>query len=256
VKEVDVLELRKRIEGFKRIEQICKEEIFGTIFAMFVVLHLILIFLLLAMPTFKDVFDSFGASLPPLTRALVDTSERLMFIKRNDYWIVLILAAVVYNLRARRAPTFLRAGLHWLWLKLPLFGPPLCSLEAVRYLYVVQSFGSRGALSDAVALVFGATTGNEYLRWAAKKDTGALRKSLASLGMLPGEQTIEALRDGANAEVVGAVIHQKESLLEDQVDRLHYLRLFFWALLALAFFVFVAAMFFQPVSMLGNVVGK
>lgn len=96
-----------------------------------VALGVVAVILTQVVPTFRDVFASFGAELPPLTRLVIDLAERLA---QHGWWWVAALWLGLWGARRliRRSP-LLQDHLEIALLRLPVIGPLLERAALARW---------------------------------------------------------------------------------------------------------------------------
>ena len=217
--------------------------------------------LVYVVPEFERMFAGYGAELPPLTRLVVDLSERL-----RDDGLVLLAAA-----------TGIALGLGWLRrrlpgarnleervkLRLPLLGGLLAQAALARFMRTLATLIAAGLPAiDALEAAAGAC-GSPFYEEAirqARDDvaTGlSLRRSMAYLNALPpelvrmvgvGEET------GRLSEMCGHLAERYEEELESAADRLGaLLEPLLMAILGILIGGLVLAMYL-PVFQMGSVI--
>ena len=118
-----------------------------------VVLVLILVFVV---PAFQNIFHSFGAELPWLTRWVIALSES---IQRYGLWLVLCLAISTWWLRRKieQRPHW-RRYLHGLLLRTPIAGPLTQHVCIARWTRTLATLFAAGVpLTEALEAVQGVT---------------------------------------------------------------------------------------------------
>jgi type IV pilus assembly protein PilC len=118
-----------------------------------VVLTLILLFVV---PAFQNIFSSFGAELPWLTRMVIRASEGLQHY--GVATMVCIVAAGWWLNRRMRKKTTWQHHVHKLCLKAPIAGPLIRHACAARWTRTLATLFSAGLpLTDALSSVSGIT---------------------------------------------------------------------------------------------------
>lgn len=119
---------------------------------MAVALVVVAVILIVVVPTFKDVFASFGAELPLLTRLVIAASEYLV----KWWWLVLgLLLGCAWLIRAAilRSPT-LQYALDTTVLRLPIVGDLVTKALVARWTRTLATlFGAGIPLVDALGSV-------------------------------------------------------------------------------------------------------
>ncbi len=114
------------------------------------------ILLIFVVPTFKDLFESFGAELPAFTQMVIDLSN---FVREYWWMILLGLAATVVILSNlwKRSPKF-REAVDRMMLKAPIFGPILQKSALARFARTTSTMFAAGVpMVEALDSVAGAT---------------------------------------------------------------------------------------------------
>ncbi|MDX5327752.1 MAG: type II secretion system F family protein, partial [Marinobacter sp.] len=107
------------------------------------------ILLIKVVPTFKELFDGFGAELPAFTLFVIGISE---WAQANGWIVVVIVAAIVtaFTEGKKRSPAF-RAVLDRLTLKLPIVGDISFKATVARYARTLSTTFAAGVpLIDAL----------------------------------------------------------------------------------------------------------
>ncbi|MGI4857766.1 MAG: type II secretion system F family protein [Janthinobacterium lividum] len=114
----------------ERHRQQLRQALVYPLFVCIVSLGVVLALMIWAVPAFQQLFDDFGAVLPPLTRAVLGVSNAML----SYGWIPtagIVLAGAGTRIGLRRAPAF-RYAAQARWLRLPLVGP-LCRQTALGH---------------------------------------------------------------------------------------------------------------------------
>ena len=159
--QAGVLEtLLDRIATYKEKTESIKKKIKKALFyptaVIIVGVIVTAILLIFVVPTFKELFDSFGAELPAFTQLVINMSN---FIR--DYWwaILLGLAATVILVSNlwKRSPKF-REIIDRSLLKAPIFGPILHKSALARFARTTSTMFAAGVpMVEALDSVAGAT---------------------------------------------------------------------------------------------------
>ena len=159
--EAGVLEvLLDRIATYKEKTESLKKKIKKAMFypAAVIIVAIIVtaIILMFVVPTFEDLFQSFGADLPAFTRMVIDFSH---FVR--DYWwaIVLVLAAtvIIVSNSWKRSEKF-REAIDRTLLKTPILGPIFNKSALARFSRTTSTMFAAGVpLVEALDSVAGAT---------------------------------------------------------------------------------------------------
>ncbi len=112
------------------------------IFLIVLVIAVVIILTVFVLPTFKDVYSSFGAELPGLTQALMSFSDFLI----GYWWLVIVVTlGIVFGLRALKKAN---ADFNMLWakgmLKIPLVGPIIRQSSLARFCRLMSTLTDAG----------------------------------------------------------------------------------------------------------------
>ena len=100
------------------------------IFLIILVVAVVIILTVFVLPTFKDVYSSFNADLPGLTKGMMALSDFLI-----GYWwlLIIVVLGIVLGLRALKKAN---ADFNMMWakmmLKIPLVGPIIRQTRKIR----------------------------------------------------------------------------------------------------------------------------
>ena len=127
----------------------------SVIIAFFIgVVSFVFLFLI---PRFQQIFKSFGAKLPPLTLAVLNTSQ--FFVKFLPFIIGFLFLMWIFFLIYRRTPTG-RKHIDTLKLKFPFFGKLMTKISLARFARSLSTLLG-GGVSIAMALdIVADTAGN------------------------------------------------------------------------------------------------
>jgi type IV pilus assembly protein PilC len=186
----------------------------------FVVVAVIMIFVV---PSFKDVFTSFGADLPAPTLMVIAMSE--FFV---SYWWAIfgtVGGGIYFFLQSWRRSEKMQKTMDRLMLKLPIFGDLLYKSAVARWTRTLSTMFAAGVpLVEALDSVGGAS-GNAVFAEATEKiqrdvSTGAaLTTSMQNTGIFP----VMVLQMALIGEESGSLDHmlaKSAEFYEDEVDEL------------------------------------
>jgi len=219
------------------------------------------ILLIFVVPTFEELFKSFGAELPAFTQLVIDLSK---FIR--DYWwaILLGLAATVIILSNlwKRSPKF-REGVDRTLLRLPIIGPILHKSALARFARTTSTMFAAGVpMVEALDSVAGATGsivyGNAVKEMRDDIATGqSLRLAMEQQPLFPHmvrQMVAIGEESGALDEMLGKVAEFYEEEVDNAVDSLSsLLEPLIMAILGILVGGLVVAMYL-PIFKLGSVV--
>ena len=148
----------EKIEGIKAKIKSALMYPVAVILVAFIVVAVIMVFVI---PSFKEVFSSFGAELPAPTRMVIAMSEA--FVHHGLLMLGVLVAAGVGLARAWRRSTGLqRLTDQWL-LRLPVFGPLVRKSIIARWTRTLATLFAAGVpLVEALDSVGGAAGNSVY----------------------------------------------------------------------------------------------
>ncbi|HHH12685.1 MAG TPA: type II secretion system F family protein [Thiolapillus brandeum] len=257
--------LLDRIATYKEKTESIKKKIKKALFypTAVIVVGIIVtaILLIFVVPTFEELFQSFGAELPAFTQLVIDLSK---FIR--DYWwaILLGLAATVIILSNlwKRSPKF-REMVDRAMLKAPIFGSILNKSALARFARTTSTMFAAGVpMVEALDSVAGATGsivyGNAVKEMRDDIATGqSLRLAMEQQRLFPHmvkQMVAIGEESGALDEMLGKVADFYEEEVDNAVDSLSsLLEPLIMAILGILVGGLVVAMYL-PIFKLGAVV--
>jgi type IV pilus assembly protein PilC len=148
----------EKIEGIKSK---IRSALMYPVAVMLVSIVVVAVIMVFVVPSFKDVFSSFGAQLPAPTRLVIAVSEAFV----SYGWLMLAaLAAAGFGIaRAWRRSSGLQRLSDRLLLRLPVFGPLVLKSVVARWTRTLSTLFSAGVpLVEALDAVGGAAGNSVY----------------------------------------------------------------------------------------------
>ncbi len=186
----------------------------------FVVLTIIMIFVI---PTFKEVFTSFGAELPAPTLAVMWLSEQ--FVK---YWWLLfgvMIGGGYFFLQTWRRSEKMQMAMDRLFLRLPVFGDLIRKAVLARWTRTLSTmFGAGVPLVEALDSVGGAA-GNAVYAQATEQiqkevSTGtALTMAMQNTGVFP-TMVLQMASIGEESGSLDHMLAKAAEFYEEEVDEM------------------------------------
>lgn len=209
---------KERIESIKGK---IKKAMFYPAAVVAVAIGVTALLLIVVIPQFEAIFQSFGGDLPAFTRMVVDASEFM----QSKGWLVLLLAiaAIVGLVQARKRSQKFGHLIDRLSLKIPIVGPVLEKSALSRFASTLSTTFAAGVpLVDALQTVAGAT-GNivyENATYQIRDDvaTGhSLQLSMQQTGLFP-PMMIQMTAIGEEAGSLDAMLDKVASFYEEEVN--------------------------------------
>ncbi|MDM4767694.1 type II secretion system F family protein [Pelomonas sp. SE-A7] len=184
----------------------------------FVVVAVIMIFVV---PSFKDVFTSFGADLPAPTLAVIALSE--FFV--SYWWLVFgtLGGGIYFFLQTWKRSEKMQKAMDRLLLRIPVFGDLLYKSAVARWTRTLSTMFAAGVpLVEALDSVGGAS-GNAVFTEATEKiqrdvSTGAaLTTSMQTTGIFP-TMVLQMASIGEESGSLDHMLGKAAEFYEDEVD--------------------------------------
>jgi type IV pilus assembly protein PilC len=186
----------------------------------FVVTAVIMIFVI---PSFKEVFTSFGAELPAPTLIVMAISD--VFVK---YWYIIFGAiggGVYFFLQSWKRSEKMQKTMDRLLLKMPVFGPLIQKAVIARWTRTLSTmFGAGVPLVESLDSVGGAAGNAVYAEATSKiqKDvsTGtSLTTSMQSVGVFPN-MVLQMTAIGEESGALDHMLAKAAEFYEEEVDEM------------------------------------
>ncbi len=204
-----------------------KKALFYPVMVILVAILITAIIMYFVIPSFKQVFSSFGADLPYPTLVVIAMSD---FIVANWYWMLFgSLGAGYFGFQAwRRSPSFQRLVDRYM-LKIPVIGELLQKASVARWSRTLSTTFAAGVpLVDALDSV-GPASGNAVYKDATKQvqaevNVGtSLAQSMQNTGVFPNmavQMTSIGEESGALDSMLSKVADYYEREVDETVDAL------------------------------------
>lgn len=128
-----------------------------VVFAAMIVTSILLIFVI---PTFKELFDDFGAALPTPTRWVISLSE---FMVNNGIYIFVGLSIFTWVTKRFLGTERGKQVSHPIFLKLPVFGDIIRKVAVSRFTRTLSTMLSSGVPILDALLICAKTSGNKVV---------------------------------------------------------------------------------------------
>jgi type IV pilus assembly protein PilC len=186
------------------------------------------ILLIFVVPTFADMFSSFGADLPAMTVMVVNLSD---FVIEWGWLILVVIASVITALiQTHKRSRKFREFMDRMVLKIPAFGPLMFNSAIARFARTLATMFAAGVpLVEAMVSVAGAAGNSVYTKdiLRVRDDIAAgttLQASLSYNKTLFPNMLIQMVgigeESGALDEMLSKVAEYYETAVDDAVDNL------------------------------------
>ncbi|MCH8332757.1 type II secretion system F family protein [Candidatus Sumerlaeota bacterium] len=182
--------------------------------------------LIFIMPKFAEMFDGLGATLPPLTLALIRLSDILV---HDGIWVILGIIAIVLTVRQINKTYVGRFVFDTMKLKAPIFGTLFQKVAIARFASTLATLLNAGVPILQALDITRDSSGNEVVARAMEtvyqsvKDGDTIHEPLSRCSIFPplvyhmvavGEET------GAIDQMLEKVAEAYEREVDDMVDGL------------------------------------
>jgi type IV pilus assembly protein PilC len=198
-----------------------KKALFYPIAVLIVAFVVTVILLVFVVPQFEELFNSFGADLPALTRFVIDLSEFM-----QDWWWMIaggIAGAVYVFFRIKKTSPKLQEAWDRMALKAPVVGEIATKSAIARFSRTLETMSAAGVpLVEAMESVAGATGNiiyhNASLKIRDEVSQGTqLQTSMRNTGLFPN-MAIQMVSIGEEAGSLDAMLAKVADFYEAEVD--------------------------------------
>lgn len=203
------------------LAQKIKSSMAYPIFLLIVTLGATILLNVVVLPTFANMFSSFGQELPALTQFVMAGSNFLMkFWHLIILFIMIVVAAFLYGMRKS---TKFRMTVHRLLMKLPLIGEIIYKLNISRFSRVMSSLAGSGveiihSISTATNVV-----PNTYLKYHFTGVRDDVRLGVSISDSMKRHKIFDTLFSsmvgiGEESGELASVLDKMAELYEDQTE--------------------------------------
>ena len=198
-----------------------KKALFYPIAVLIVAFVVTVILLVFVVPQFEELFQSFGADLPALTRFVIDLSKFM-----QDWWYVIaggIAGSVYAFFRVKKTSPKLQESWDRMALKAPVVGEIATKSAIARFSRTLETMSAAGVpLVEAMESVAGATGNiiyhNASLKIRDEVSQGTqLQTSMRNTGLFPN-MAIQMVSIGEEAGSLDDMLAKVADFYEAEVD--------------------------------------
>lgn len=203
--------LQKKIKGAMTYPTIC----------LGISILILVVILVFVVPVFKEMFESFGSTLPLPTQIVVDMSDGM----KNYFMYVLVgLAVVVFLFKKIYATERGRFRVDAIMLKLPVIGDLIRKVAVAKFTRTLGTMLQSGVpILDSLQVV-GKTAGNKVIERAvfrvsdAVAEGRAIVEPLEETGVFPNMVT-QMINVGESVGALDAMLEKIADFYDDEVDQ-------------------------------------
>jgi len=183
------------LEAAEELKGKVKGALTYPVVVVFICLGVTIFLLVFVVPTFKEVFSSFGNELPGPTQIVVDLSD---FFMQNLFGILATIAIVVVGFKKFAASEVGRKFLEPRMLKMPVIGPLLIKTATAKFTRTFGTLVKSGVPILSAMETVAKTSGN----WAVEEAVMTAREAIRE-----GEKIAEPLaRSGIFPSMVNQMV--------------------------------------------------
>ena len=198
-----------------------KKALFYPVMILFVAVLVTGIIMVFVIPSFKQVFTSFGADLPVPTLMVIAMSDFCL-----QYWYLLVfgpLAAIYFLYQSWRRSPRVQIGVDRLLLRPPVIGPLLRKAAIARWTRTLSTTFAAGVpLVEALDSV-GPAAGNAVYKEATRQIQGevsigtTLAQAMQNSGVFPA-MAVQMTSIGEEAGALDSMLNKVAEYFEREVD--------------------------------------
>ena len=209
-------------EKLAMIKSKIKSASFYPVFVLVIATVIVTGILYFLVPTFAEIYASFGGALPLPTQVLINLSNAL---RENILYIIggVVVFSVVFKTLYSRSYGF-RKGVHQFILKLPKFGDLAVKSAMAKYGRTMATLFSSGVSIERALEVAGKVTGNLVIQEAVEKvrrevtEGQTMWSSMEKTGQFP-KLVIAMVKVGEETGRLDEMLDTIARFYEDEVDR-------------------------------------
>ena len=178
------------------------------------------ILLIFVIPTFRELFSGFGASLPAATRIVIAMSDAL----RKYGFIVAVALFIGFKLFINFAVTVRgQQVLHPIYLKLPVMGDLIKKVAVARFTRTLGTMLSSGVAITEALQICGRTRGNKVVEAEIKKVRAAIMEGKPIIEPLKGSQifpsmVVSMIEVGESTGAMDAMLQKIADFYDEEVN--------------------------------------
>ncbi len=217
--------LMRASEYYEKIAMIkskIKSASFYPAFVLVVATVIVTGILYFLVPTFAEIYEGFGASLPLPTQVLINLSNAL---RENIVYFVLFVVGVSVAFRYAYVKSYsFRKGVHRFLLRLPKFGDLILKSAMAKFGRTMATLFASGVSIERALEVAGKVTGNLVIKEAVDRvqkevtEGQAMWSSMERSGQFP-KLVVAMVKVGEETGRLDEMLDTIARFYEDEVDR-------------------------------------
>ncbi len=214
----------QRLAGFIEKNAKLVSKVKGAMFypaiVMVIAVLVIVVMLVFVIPTFAEMFTSFGGELPGLTQGVIDLSN---FLRGNWYWLLGGVGAFVFAFKKIKATDRGEYVIDKLMLRMPVIGDLLRKVAVARFTRTLGTMISSGVpILDGLDIV-AKTAGNRIVEDAINATRASISEGktiaepLLQSGVFP-PMVCQMVSVGESTGALDAMLEKIADFYDEEVD--------------------------------------
>ena len=215
-----LLRLAVYMEKNEALKRKVKGAMTYPIIVLCVAFGVVAVLMIFVIPTFKDMFEQFGSSLPAPTQMVVSLSA---FFRGYWYFMVGLIIALIIAFKATARNEKGRYYLDSFALKLPVFGPLIRKVAVAKFTRTLGTMISSGVpIMDGLDIT-SRTAGNVIIENAIKSVRSAISEGqsmaepLGASGIFPG-MVVQMISVGEATGAMDQMLSKIADFYDEEVD--------------------------------------
>lgn len=212
--------LAVHMEKSEAIKAKVKSAMVYPIIVICVAVIVVAVLMIFVIPTFKEMFVSFGGTLPAPTQMVISMSNFF----RGYWWVmIIIIVALIVGFRYAMKVPRIRYQIDKVFLKLPLFGPLLRKVAVAKFSRTLSTMISSGVpIMDGLEIT-SKSSGNMVIEEGIKNVRQAISEGkpmadpLEATGLFPG-MVVQMVSVGEATGALDNMLSKIADFYDEEVD--------------------------------------
>jgi len=210
------------LEKVDAVKRKIRSALMYPIAVIVVAIIVVSIIMVWVVPSFKQVFSSFGADLPAPTLMVIAMSE--FFIKRGWLLVIASVGGILFLFQLWRRSEKVQIFMDRLALKIPIFGPLIRKAVIARWTRTLSTMFSAGVPLVEVLDSVGGASGNYVYKSATQKIRQAvaigtsLTAAMSQAHVFPN-MVLQMTAIGEESGALDHMVGKAADFYEDEVDQ-------------------------------------
>lgn len=217
----DVMDrLATHLEKSRKLRNKLLSALIYPIVLAFVAMIVVVLLLIFVVPAVVEQFETLGQDLPPLTNAVIGTSD---FVRGWGMLVVPLLAGGAWLLRGVFRTPAVKLGWDRAVLRLPLLGKVIKSANAAQFARTFATLSGSGATVPDALIAARGSVGNEVFRQAAGtvrrqvEEGQTLNRAMRSTKVFP-PMLVHMVASGERGGDLPSMMGRAADYMEEELD--------------------------------------